>query len=315
MRKKTSEPISSVGEVIWRNARWLLRLTVLVFFSVSVLAACAPQTEEEQIAAVNRRIRPEGHLTKTHLYIHWPAVYTQPTQHTHWQEPGGKEIVPALTLKIPFEYLGQGAFPIPFVSKEEREALRSNYSYRINLALSISRNQIISVFLGMQHPGAKPFVPMTPYKTDPPDVADRKFENIIRSYAVHINRDYWHATPLDQRIPGQDPYNRPPESSCRADLPDTYCDAYFSVKGRQAEMQGVGESLESYYKYQDRQKHPQKYLQPAEPKPQLPPDGLPRWHEKVDPTQALINSFILPENSPEVQAIFGRKIAEHPYLN
>jgi hypothetical protein len=314
----------------WRNADWIVCFTAfglstyltlhynnqtnvmdklarlfLVSFTVSVLAACAPQTEDEQIASVNRRIRPEGHLTKTHLYIHWPAVYTQPQQYTQLKEPSVEEVVPALTLKIPFEYLGQSTLPIPFVSKEELEASRRNYSWRINSALRISKNQITSVFLGMQHPGAKPYVPMTPYKEDPPDVADRNFANFIRFYAVHIKRDYWHAIPLDQRIPGQNPYHRPPESSCRPDLPNTDCHVDFGIKGRLARISGVGESLENYWKH--KAKAAKQNQQAAELASKLPPDGLPRWHEKVDPTQALINRFILPEDSPEVRTLFHIK--------
>ena len=79
-----------------------LTLFILLLFSVSYLVACTPKTEEGQIAAINKRIAPDGHLTKTHLYIHWPAVYTQPRRN----DPGGKEMVKAITLKIPLEYMG-----------------------------------------------------------------------------------------------------------------------------------------------------------------------------------------------------------------
>jgi len=133
---------------------------LLLICSVSLLVACAPKIEEEQIAAINEQIAPDGHLTKTHLYIHWPAVYTEARRN----DPGGKEIVPAITLKIPFEYLGQGSLKIPFVSKERQEALKTNYSHRINTALRVYKNQITSIFLGMQ-PRAKPDTPMVPYES------------------------------------------------------------------------------------------------------------------------------------------------------
>jgi len=59
-----------------------------------------PDAVDDQIARINRRISPDGHLTKTHLYIHWSAEFTKPSKH----DKGGKEIAPALTLKIPIEY-------------------------------------------------------------------------------------------------------------------------------------------------------------------------------------------------------------------
>jgi len=48
-------------------------LFFVLLLSVFLLTACSPRTEEQQIAAINRSIAPDGHLTKTHLYIHWPA--------------------------------------------------------------------------------------------------------------------------------------------------------------------------------------------------------------------------------------------------
>jgi hypothetical protein len=166
-------------------------IALLLLFSLSLLSACAPKTEEKQIAAINKKIAPDGYLTKTHLYIHWPAVYTKPRRN----DPGGKEIVPAITLKIPFEYLVQGSLKTPFLSREEQEALKTNYFHRINTALFMHDDQITSVSLGMQ-PGAKPDTPMVPYDTDPPDVAQRKLENFYGFYAVLFHRNYYHIIPV-----------------------------------------------------------------------------------------------------------------------
>jgi hypothetical protein len=91
-----------MASTIRHYARWLFRLVVLLF-SVSLLVACKPKSPERQIASINHYIALDGHLTKTHLYIHWPAQYTKPRRN----DPGGKELVPALTLKIPVEYLYQ----------------------------------------------------------------------------------------------------------------------------------------------------------------------------------------------------------------
>jgi hypothetical protein len=275
-------------------ARWLCSLLVLLF-SVSLLEACAPKNEEEQIASNNKRLAPDGYLTKTHLYIHWPAVYTEARRN----DPGGKEIVPAITLKIPFEYLGQGSLKIPFLSREEQEALKTNYSHRINTALTIHKNQVTSIFLGMQ-PGAKPDTPMGPYDTDPPDVAQQKLENFFGFYAVHIRRNDYYAQPISERTTNNSPYGRPPSISCIG----TTCDVNFGVKGRLAKISGEGEALDHPNKAlfeQTKQKAKSSTSQISANKTST---GTPKWREKVDPTQTMLNSFILPEDSPEIKGMF-----------
>ena len=89
----------------------LLTYWVLIL-SLFLLAACGTESEQMQLMRMNAYISPEGRLTKTHLYIHWPAEHTKP----HRNDPGGKELVPPLTLKIPIEYLGQNA--ITFANAE-----------------------------------------------------------------------------------------------------------------------------------------------------------------------------------------------------
>ena len=67
--------------------------------------AIVPRKVEEDIKSLNWRIAPDGHLTKTHLYLHWPAVYTKPRRN----DSGGKEIVPAITLKFLWNIWGKAA--------------------------------------------------------------------------------------------------------------------------------------------------------------------------------------------------------------
>ena len=286
-----------------RNARWLVRLTAL-FFSVSLLAACAPKTEEEQIAAINKGIAPDGHLTKTHLYIHWPAVYTEARRN----DPGGKEIVPAVTLKIPIEYLGQHLISFENAAKirrhdagipETKESSAIDYSSRINQALSIHDHQITRIYLRVQ-PGAKPYVPLLPYKSDTPEVADLKFNQFVSAYAVHIERNDYFAIPLSDRTE-ENPYEKPPRFDCSL---EEYCHVSFGIKGRHVEIRGVGEALDSFYK----DNVPPSSQKPSKSFQSLPDQiqtGLPKWHEKVDPAQALVNSFVLPEDSLEVKTLFA----------
>lgn len=285
-----------------KNWQFKLRGCFLLLLSISLLMACSPRTEEQQIAAINRSLAPDGHLTKTHLYIHWPAVYTKP----YARDPGGKEIVPAITLKIPFEYLGQGVFSYENMLKQKFSQLRKeetdiSYSSRIRTALTINNHEITTVFLGMQ-PGAKPDTPMVPYDSDPPDVARRKLENFFGFYAVHIRRNDYFAVPLDERT-AENPYERSPLFACL----DTTCRVHFGLKGRDVQISGEGESLENYYKAKA-DNSAQKMSEPT--LKALPDQGhtdLPKWHAKVDPTQALLNSFILPEDNPEVKGIFTNK--------
>lgn len=158
-----------------------------ITFLIFLLAACAVQTEEERIAAINKRIAPEGHLTKTHLYVEWPAEYES-----------GKEVAKPLKLKIPIEYLNQNLISFENAAKieqhdsgkkdsKESSVSTINYSSRISDALLIQDNKITSVYLRLL-PGAKPYQPMLPYKSDTKDVADFKYNYFKSSYAVIIHR-------------------------------------------------------------------------------------------------------------------------------
>lgn len=255
-------------------------LLVLVTF----LAACAPQTEDEQIAGINEMIAPDGYLTKTHLYIRWPAVYTEPRP--RFKIPGGVEIVPAITLKIPLEYLGQNVVSFENAAKIERHdagqkeaetPAKIDYWSRITGALFKQKGFITFVYIRLL-PGAKPYVPMLPFKTDPPEIAFKKAEHFLTSYAVHIKRNQYFVLPLAERRPDRSVYYKSPAVSCR----DDSCYVSFGVKGRQTLISGAGEGLD----------HPNlaRFNRENKIPPVTPPDGLPKWRVKVDPTQILLNS-------------------------
>lgn len=264
-----------------------LTLFFLLFFSVSLLVACTPKTEEEQLAAINKRIAPDGYVTKTHLYIHWPAVYTEARRN----DPGGKEIVPAITLKIPMEYLSQQMISYEVMAKRRFPALRDSdkdkidYESRYRQGMLIQSHHITSVYIGLQ-PGAKPDVRMIPYDEDSPEEARIKLENFFNKYVVVIHRNNY--------------TNKPTYIDCS----EISCRAVFSVKGRQALIFGKGESLENSYKAQAARLDKNNPALNKEPQIHSS-SGLPKWHEKVDPAQALLNSFILPEDSLEIKGMFS----------
>lgn len=251
---------------------------LVLFFSLSLLAACVPKTEEEQIAAINKRIAPDGFVTQTHLYIHWPAVYTKPGRNN----PGGKEIAPAVTLKIPFKYLGESLVNQENFLKKNSPNLRNDGTTKIdilskiNSALLIQNHQITSIFLGLQ-PGAKP------------DDSGVNKESLLNFYAVHIHRNEF--------------YHKPPGIDCIV----TACFASFSVKGRETIIMGIGKSLENLYMAKESpntQKNTSNSSSHLENHGQI---DLPKWREKIDPTQALLNTFIVPEDSLEIKGMFSNQ--------
>jgi hypothetical protein len=271
-------------------ARWLFRL-VVIFFSLSILTACGSESEQTQLLGINSYIAPEGHLTRTNLYIHWPAEYTKPLRN----DPGVKELVPALTLKIPVEYLFQSTVSLDGAAtialhdagwNQEQTPKTVNYRALINEAISIHDHQITRVYLALQ-PGAKPHVRELPFKDDPPDVERMKLERFINSYTVIIQGNHYFTTPFNER--------KSPEFSCTQDG-ENFCHLYFGIHGRMVEIGGIGEALDL----------PQliAYNQKNKIAPAPSPSGLPKWRSKFDPTQALLNSFILPEDSPEVKKYF-----------
>ncbi len=284
------------------------KLAIFLFLSASFLAACASKTEEEQIAAINKRIAPDGHLTKTHLYIHWPAVYTKPRRN----DPGGKEIVPPVTLKIPMEYLGQdlisfenaAKIDLHDAGKVEPESSATDYISRIKQALLIQNHQITSIYLRLI-PGAKPYVPMLPFKSDSPELAQKKAEHFLTSYAVHIDRNNYYANPMSERTPtlskDDTTFEKPPRLTCspRDYVGRIHCTVYFGVEGRSVQIGGDGEALD----------HPNlaQFNQSNRISPKTEPNGLPKWHIKVDPTQTLLKTFILSEDSPDITDMFPKK--------
>jgi hypothetical protein len=289
-----------VKHIVMANTYWLLCLAILL------LVACTTKTEENQIASINKRIAPDDYVTKTHLYIHWPAVYTKPRRNN----PGGKELIKALTIKIPIEYLARNALSLDKVFKTDspallkKDSITKDYTAIINDALLIQDHLITSIHLRLM-PGAKPRLLSLPNKQDTSEEAQRKADDIHSSYAVHIHRDDYHAIPLSDRKPNatvkESFYEKPPSFGCIV----TSCFANFSLKGRDVQIGGIGESLEHPLKAQT---PPEK---PVNTFPQMPLNpvsaGLPKWREKVDPAQALLNSFILPEDSTEIKGMFTGK--------
>jgi len=285
-----------------------LTLFSLLLFSAYLLIACAPKTEEDQIAAINKQIAPDGYVNKTHLYIHWPAVYTEARQN----DPGGKEVVPSVTLKIPIEYLAQSLISFENAAKikrhdagktEPKGSSTIDYYSRINQAILLQKHQITGVYLRLM-PGAKPYVLALPYKSDSPEVAESKFNEFASAYAVIINRNDYHAIPINERAANNSSYEKPPTSSCVLDT-NTYCHVYFGLKGRHVEISGVGESLENYYKYkaEETDLSTKNAARPISKTTKSEPNGFPKWREKVDPTQSLLNSFILSEDSPQIKGM------------
>jgi hypothetical protein len=110
---------------------------VLVLIGFILPIACKPATEEERIAAINKLISPDGHLTKTHLYINWPAI------------PGEVKSKP-LKLKIPVEYLVP-----PSVYGNSLPSSFVEYFEGITSPLFIQNHQITSIHMRLL-PGAKP---------------------------------------------------------------------------------------------------------------------------------------------------------------
>lgn len=140
----------------------------ITFLTIFLLAACAAQTEEERIAAINKRIAPEGYITKTHLYINWPAL-----------KQDDKVIAEPLKLKIPLEYLVPG---LTFIDKTPIEYAEES--------LLVQDHKITMVSMQML-PGAKPYVPLTPTKDLPSHEAKRKSEYFRSSYNVSISNNYF----------------------------------------------------------------------------------------------------------------------------
>jgi hypothetical protein len=275
-----------------------LAIFFLVILGLNIWYGNTPKTAEDPIVKINDYIAPDGYLTKTHLYIHWPAEYTKPRRN----DPGGKELVPVVTMKIPVEYLNQSLISFEnaakiaihdSVKKEEEKTTAIDYFSLINQSLFIADRQIMSVSLRFQ-PGAKPYVLELSFKDDPPDVKRKKDEHFFNSYAVHIDRNtHFSKWGSDGNLDLSSLAN-PPEFDCSG---DNYCHIRFGINGRMASINGWGEGLDDPSLAWFNQKN--------NIVPKTPPNGLPKWHTKLDPTQALLNSFIVPEDSPEIKSMFS----------
>jgi hypothetical protein len=143
---------------------------IFVLVGIALLVACKPATEEERIAAINKVISPDGHLTKTHLYINWPAI------------PGKVNSKP-LKLKIPVEYLVP-----PSVHGNSLPSYFVEYFEGRTPPIFIQNHQITSFYLRLL-PGAKPYEPIVVKNTDTAEEAKRKGQILQSSYAVTVHRN------------------------------------------------------------------------------------------------------------------------------
>ena len=263
-----------------------------------------PKTEQDRIDRVNDTLTVEGgYLTKTHLYVHWPAEHTKPSR----LDKGGKEIVPALTLKIPLEYLNQNDISWDNGVKTflhdkwgisvEEDSKEVDYISRIHQATFIADREIMSVYLRLE-PDAKPYVPSLVFEDDPLEAKREKLKRFHNSYVVVIEGNHYFSTSANNGQPNVSPDNKSPELDCHK---DNYCNLRFGLKGRMIEIGGEGEALDPPGLAWFNQKYniqAQKY-----------PEGVSKWRSKFDPTQTLLNSFILPEDSLEVKAMFPHFLA------
>ena len=151
-----------------KNFKSKLKAMLVGSMALLFLTACTPPTEQERIDAVNKRIAPEGYITKTHLYIDWPAL-----------RQGEKVVAEPLKLKIPLEYLVPGIRLRPETPTESAE-----------LALSIYDHQITSIALTLQQ-GAKVHNPLPPGKGLTGDKAKRWIKFFNSAYSVIIERNHY----------------------------------------------------------------------------------------------------------------------------
>ena len=185
----------------------------ITFLTLLLLTSCALQTEEERIAAINKRIAPEGYITKTHLYINWPA-YTVGDQVKELEEVQGKErykrgpeyyqkvLLEPLKLKIPIEYILS-----PFVYGKPPKTEIERFSMG---ALLIRDYKILDVSLSMDKLAkpAKPIFGQLREKNAENIKLAEKINNIsISRYsynAGYMNRDYWNErTNLEKETAGR----------------------------------------------------------------------------------------------------------------
>jgi hypothetical protein len=132
----------------------------------AAIVGCAPQTEEDKINAINRRISPEGHLTAQYLFVDWPALYS-----------GNNQVAEPLKLKIPIEYL------VPGLSLQKK----SSVEY-VEDSLSLSGNHINMISLRLL-PDAKPFTPIIGNQSSSPEETQKLAEYFRKSYSLNIMRD------------------------------------------------------------------------------------------------------------------------------
>lgn len=146
----------------------LKRLLMLVGFGF--LVACGQSTEDDPLISINKLISPDGHLTKTHLYVSWPSI-------------AGEVKSQPLKLKIPIEYLvppsiKDAAFPDNLVG----------YFKGVNSPLFIQNHQIVLIHFRLL-PGAKPYERVVQKGTDSATDKLNNDQLFEKGYVVTIHRN------------------------------------------------------------------------------------------------------------------------------
>lgn len=309
-----------------------------LIMSVFVISACSPPDPDRKAAFLNTRIGPEGYITKTHLYVSWPAEFRDE-----------EEIAKPLKLKIPLEYLSH-------------DLLWTGDLLSIDHPVSFHDGKITTIYLRMM-PEAQPIVPEKyyPSSTDTPEMEKVKAAYFHKSYSVHISRnatkvpentrstentiqvsnvagleryvqltcydltelknrggvDYQRALSelsgkaKDDLSPAncisdrnhlflQSPQGTSFEKAISVSCIVLLCKVDFRLKNRTGSMVVAEENPQAMFTDKiQAMKPPQPYKQPM--LDEIWTD-LPRWQQRVDPTMQLLNSFVIDDSQWPVKS-------------
>lgn len=178
-----SHAFESLISMRYKERIFSYKSSLIFLIMILTITSCAPQTDEERIAAINKRIAPEGYLTRTHLHVNWPAEYV-----------GDRLVAKPLKLKIPLEYFSAQAN-----YGEERP---KNFEIFENLSgwpLFIQNYKIINIAIVLD--GNKPHIPVLVSKVkvgESKEVSDKR-NAIIRNSIIsqmynmtYIHRHYYY---------------------------------------------------------------------------------------------------------------------------
>ena len=331
--------ISDYSKVNVKFQQKIWAVFVIGVFSILLLSSCSrptdPDRDNRKIAFLNERLAPEGHITKTHLYISWPA-----------EVRNGEEIAKPLMLKIPLEYLSHDLF-------------WTGDLLSVDGSIILQDHKITSVSLRMM-PEAQPIVPEKyyPVSTDTPAIEKVKAAYFHKAYTVFINRnttkvpansrstdntiqvssiagleryvpltcydltelkkrggrDYQRALLVlggkakdDQSLANcvadrnllflQSPQSTPIDKAIGVECYVDICSAAFVLKNHAGYMRIATENPIDMFTRKIQAMHPpQPYQQPR--LNEIWTD-LPRWQQRVDPTMQLLNSLVISETQPK----------------